>query len=92
MPHVVYILRCADDSLYVGYTFDLELRMVHHNEGRGSRFTALRRPVELIHTERHETLASALERERQLKHWTRAKKLALVNGMNRHWHDLYEEL
>ena len=80
MPHFVYILRCADSSLYVGRTSDMEDRVFRHNEGIGSRFTAIRRPVEVLYTESHKTLVSALSRERQLKRWTRAKKLALAAG------------
>ena len=76
--HFVYILRCADSSLYVGRTSDMVDRIFRHNEGIGGRFTAIRRPVEVLYTESHETLAGALNRERQLKRWSRAKKLALA--------------
>jgi predicted GIY-YIG superfamily endonuclease len=48
----VYIVRCADDSLYVGETDDLDLRLLRHNEGRASAFTAHRRPVVLAYSER----------------------------------------
>ena len=80
VPHFVYILRCADTHLYVGYTTAVDSRVFRHNEGLGGRFTARRRPVELLYTESHETLAGALKRERQLKHWTKVKKLALAAG------------
>ncbi len=76
----VYMLRCADGSLYVGETDDLESRLVKHNDGRASKFTAARRPVALVYSERHADRGSALERERQLKRWTRRKKEALIAG------------
>jgi putative endonuclease len=51
-----------------------------HNEGRGSLWTACRRPVALVYQERHASEGKAIARERQLKRWTNDKKLALVNG------------
>ena len=78
--HWLYILRCADGSLYIGEASDLALRVQRHNEGRAASFTALRRPVTLVYSEAHENRDSALRRERQLKQWTRAKKEALVRG------------
>ena len=80
MPHHVYILRCADDSYYIGTTQDLASREATHNEGRGALHTRLRRPVKLIYSEPFSTLAAAIRRERQLKRWTRAKKEALMAG------------
>jgi putative endonuclease len=68
----VYILRCGDNSLYVGRTANIELREQTHNEGRGGTYTALRRPVRLLYSERHGTVEEAIARERQLKRWTRA--------------------
>jgi len=76
----VYILRCADGSLYIGETNRLDKRVARHNEGRASTFTASRRPVSLVYSEVHSDRHSALARERQLKRWTRAKKEALVSG------------
>ena len=74
----VYILRCADGSLYVGETWDVAARVMKHNEGGGSGFTARRRPVALVYSESHDDRASALDRERQLKRWTKRKKEALI--------------
>jgi predicted GIY-YIG superfamily endonuclease len=76
----VYILRCADSSFYIGETDDVPARVSRHNDGRGSTFTASRRPVRLVFTEVHESRADALVREQQLKRWTRAKKEALIAG------------
>jgi predicted GIY-YIG superfamily endonuclease len=74
----VYILRCSDGSFYVGHTADVHERLSYHSEGRGPVYTAVRRPVQLVFAEEHESLESALKRERQLKRWTRAKKDALI--------------
>lgn len=76
--HFVYILRCSDRSLYVGSTDDLELRLRRHDEGRGATFTARRRPVALAYSESHRTRLDARRREAQIKHWTAAKKEALI--------------
>ena len=76
----VYILRCADDSLYIGETPDVSSRVMKHNEGGGSAYTAKRRPVHLAYFEVHENRDAALTREQQLKGWTRAKKEALIAG------------
>jgi predicted GIY-YIG superfamily endonuclease len=76
----LYLLRCADGSLYVGSTDDLELRLRRHNEGRGSAFTAQRRPVTLAYSESYATRSDARRREAQLKRWTTAKKEALIAG------------
>jgi putative endonuclease len=76
----VYILRCSDGTLYLGHTANLETRLTQHTEGRGGTHTACRRPVALAYSEQHDSLDKAIARERQLKHWTRAKKEALVAG------------
>jgi len=74
------LLRCADDSLYIGETSDLHTRERHHNEGRGSSYTARRRPVHLVYAERQGSKQDALERERQIKRWSLQKKEILVRG------------
>jgi predicted GIY-YIG superfamily endonuclease len=76
----VYILRCADGSYYVGHTDDLELRMAQHHDGTFGGHTSRRRPVELAWSAELPGRAEALERELQLKRWTRAKKEALIRG------------
>ena len=78
--HWVYILRCADGSLYIGHTAEPIDREGAHNEGRGGTYTARRRPVRLVYSEPHDLLSAAIARERQLKRWTRAKKEALIAG------------
>jgi len=76
----VYILHCADGSFYVGHTSNVEDRVKVHNEGRGAIWTACRRPVTLVHQERHDSESKAIARERQIKRWTHDKKLALIRG------------
>ena len=78
--HYFYILRCADKSLYIGQAADIEERVHTHNLGRDPAFTRVRRPVVLAYSEIHEDRAAAMHRERQVKHWKRAKKEALVAG------------
>ena len=78
--YYVYVLRCADGTLYVGITTDVAGRVEAHNAGRGPRFTACRRPVTLVYSEPHPTMESARQREVQLKKWSRAKKEALIAG------------
>jgi predicted GIY-YIG superfamily endonuclease len=80
MDFFAYKLRCADDSLYVGHTDDLDSRIAHHVNGTMGGYTARRRPVELVWSERFATRIEALEAEQRLKGWSRAKKQALIDG------------
>lgn len=77
----VYILKCSDDSLYVGCTNNLEHRLHQHNHSKfGAHYTKLRRPVTLLYSENFETLKGARRREAEIKGWRREKKLALISG------------
>jgi predicted GIY-YIG superfamily endonuclease len=76
--YVVYVLRRADGSLYVGHTSELSVRLQQHEDGIGSQFTSLPRPVTLVYSESHESKATACAREKQIKRWTRQKKEALI--------------
>ena len=78
-----YILRCADDTLYVGHTENLASREQTHNDGKGAKYTAARRPVRMVYAEEHHSAQSAIARERQLKRWSNKKKEALVVGDRR---------
>lgn len=73
-----YLLRCADGSLYTGWTNDLEKRLAAHNAGTGAKYTRGRRPVTLVWRESFATKNQAMAREAQLKRMTRAQKLALI--------------
>ena len=76
----VYILRCQDESLYIGESDELKARIDRHNDGRGCVYTASRLPVTLVYAEQFATRIEAVKRERQLKRWTREKKEALIAG------------
>lgn len=76
--HHVYIVRCADGSLYTGYAVDIPRRVDAHNTGRGARYTAGRRPVGLVFRESFTTRGAALSREHQIKQLSRAQKEALI--------------
>ena len=76
----VYLLRCADDSLYCGWTVDVEKRLAAHAAGRASRYTASRRPVELAAAWKVPTRTDARRLEARLKTLTRTEKIAHVGG------------
>ncbi|WKZ28957.1 MAG: GIY-YIG nuclease family protein [Patescibacteria group bacterium] len=75
-----YIVRCADGSLYVGITTDLEARMLKHNEGKGGAYTRSHRPVVLVWHETASSESAARKREAELKKWPKAKKEELAGG------------
>lgn len=74
----VYLLRCADGTLYTGWTTDLDARERAHNEGRGAKYTAGRRPVRLVYAEACASRSAAQQREHALKRWPRARKERLI--------------
>ena len=77
--HHTYILRCADDTLYVGSTNDLAKRVREHNHAKvGAHYTKIRRPVVLVYSEAHRTLAKARAREAEIKRLTRKEKLEII--------------
>jgi putative endonuclease len=78
--HFVYIVRCADGSLYTGYARDPHARANVHNAGRGAKYTASRLPVTVVFTQRFRTRSAALRREYALKQWSHAEKAALASG------------
>ena len=76
----MYIVRCADGTLYTGYAVDPHERAKVHNTGRGARYTASRLPVSLIYSESFESKSAALKREHALKRLRRDEKEALIAG------------
>ena len=76
--HYTYIVRCADGSLYTGWTTDLDRRMAAHNAGTGAKYTRSRGPVTLVYHESFETREEALRRECAIKKLRRAEKLRLI--------------
>jgi putative endonuclease len=81
--YFVYIVRCADDTLYTGFARDPEARVKVHNRGKGAKYTRSRLPVTLAYVEPCDSLSSALKREHEIKPWSRAKKEALIDTVAR---------
>ena len=78
-----YIVRCADGTLYTGWTNDLKKRIKAHNSGKGAKYTKTRRPVELVYFEHFATKEEAMSREYHIKQLKRAQKQALIDEMNK---------
>ena len=76
--HYVYMLRCADESYYTGYTTDPERRLAEHNAGDGAKYTRGRTPVTLVYLEAHASKSAAMSREYELKQLHRRQKEQLV--------------
>ncbi|MEG0784678.1 MAG: GIY-YIG nuclease family protein [Christensenella sp.] len=76
----IYMLLCADNTLYTGWTNDIKKRLAAHQAGRGAKYTKGRLPVKLVYTETHATKPDALRRERAIKALKRNAKLALINN------------
>ena len=80
MPFWTYMLHCADRSFYIGHTDNLDTRIASHEQGQIPGYTATRLPVKLGWSQDFGTCADALEAERRIKGWSRAKKMALIRG------------
>ena len=78
-----YILRCKDDTLYTGWTNNLEKRLEAHNAGKGAKYTKARIPVELVYYEQFETKEEAMKREFAIKQMSRKMKNALIEGRDK---------
>ena len=78
--HYIYIVRCADDTLYTGWTTDLARRIAAHNAGTGAKYTRARRPVTLLYHETFATKEEALRREYAIKQLPREKKMQLIQS------------
>lgn len=76
----VYIVRCRDDTLYIGTARNVPDRLAQHDAGKGAKYTRARGPVALLWQEGPMTVSRALRREYQLKQLTRAQKEAVING------------
>jgi predicted GIY-YIG superfamily endonuclease len=82
-PWIIYILRCADGSLYTGITKDVKRRCQQHNDGTASRYTRSRRPTKLVWQEIQPSRSSALKREAAIKAMIRQHKLAMIRSKNK---------
>ena len=80
MAYFVYILLCADGTLYTGVTDDVARRAQTHNSGKGAKYTRGRLPVSVVYTEEAPSRAAAQRREYAIKRLPRAKKLALIQA------------
>ncbi|MCU0653316.1 MAG: GIY-YIG nuclease family protein [Candidatus Pacebacteria bacterium] len=76
--YFLYLIRCADDSLYTGITTDLERRLAEHKSKKGARYTRARGASKIVYTEEFPTRSAASKREAEIKSWPRRKKLALI--------------
>lgn len=79
MKAFTYIVRCADGTLYTGYTTDIERRLNAHNSGKASKYTRCRLPVELVYLEAFDEKNQAMSRECQIKKLPRKDKLRLID-------------
>jgi putative endonuclease len=77
--YFVYILRCADDTLYTGITTDLKRRLVEHRAGTGAAYTRAHGAVKMVYTEKAKNRSVASKREAAIKKLPRAKKIALLD-------------
>lgn len=80
MINYVYILKCRDNSLYCGYTNNLDKRLNYHNSGKASKYTRSRLPVRYIYIKAFNTKPQALSYEYKIKQLSRTKKLKLISG------------
>ncbi len=80
MGEYMYVLKCADGTLYTGYTNNLEKRVETHNKGTGAKYTKVRRPVKLIFSETFETKKEAMQAEYRFKQLTRQQKLKYIES------------
>jgi len=78
--HYVYVLECADGTLYTGYTTDVERRVAEHNASDGAKYTRGRTPVAVVHVETFDTRSAAMSREYEIKQLSRAAKERLVGS------------
>ena len=90
--YYTYILASRTHVLYTGVTNNLERRLLEHRSAFSNRFAARYRCERLVWFERHSEAVAAITREKQIKGWTRAKKLALIEQSNRTWVDLSQSL
>ncbi|RDW15289.1 endonuclease [Oceanobacillus arenosus] len=78
--HIVYMLRCKDNTLYTGYTNDLEHRLKMHTEGKGAKYTRGRGPFKVVYIEKYDEKEKAMQREYQIKQLTRNEKMHLIRN------------
>ena len=92
IPCVYILASCRNGTLYTGVTSNITQRIWQHRSDLIPGFTRRHKIHTLVWLERHDTMASAITREKALKEWKRAWKLALIEDANPYWHDLYPQL
>jgi len=93
MTYWVYILASKPGgTLYIGVTNDLVRRVYEHREGLAESFTKRYGIKMLVYFEAHEMISAVLQREKNIKHWSREWKIDLIVASNPDWRDLYEEI
>jgi putative endonuclease len=92
LPCVYILASQRNGTLYVGVTSNLVQRIWQHKNDQVEGFTKKYKVHTLVWYEQHETMESAINREKALKEWQRAWKLELIESTNPEWHDLYEEI
>jgi putative endonuclease len=89
----LYIMASAPNgTLYVGVTNNLVRRVFEHREGLVAGFTKRYGVTSLVYYEQHDTAYAAIQREKNIKHWSRQWKIDLIRGMNPNWRDLYPDI
>jgi len=89
----IYIMtNRRNGTLYVGVTSDIRRRVAQHKEGLIDGFTKHYGLHRLVYAERHENMLSAIQREKNIKHWSREWKIDLIAAMNPAWNDLFDEI
>ena len=83
MPYYVYIILCEGNSLYTGYTKNLESRIKLHKKGKAARYTKMHKPKKLVHVEEFNSRAEAMRREKRIKKLTHLQKLKLAHSRTR---------
>jgi putative endonuclease len=78
MIHYCYLVQCHDETLYCGYTNNLDKRVKTHNSGKGAKYTKTRLPVKLVYSESFESKSEAMKREYEIKQLSRTEKLKLI--------------
>lgn len=83
MKHYTYILKCADNTYYTGWTLCLKRRLKEHNSGKGAKYTRCRTPVSLVYYEEYETKQEAMKREYAIKQLSRKEKEILIRHFDK---------
>lgn len=76
--YFIYLLQCADKSIYTGITTNVERRLKEHKEGTASNYTRAHKAIKILYVEKHKNRSSASKREAEIKKWSRDRKLEFI--------------